>query len=218
MSIKSEISRIAAAKAAIRDAINEKGGTLDGELLDEYAGAIRSLPESGGGTDLSGITAGAEDILLGKVSVNADGETITGTIADAVLVNDGETLSISAGYNRTAQTFFLTSASGTDITYGYLDENGKFQALDLAGELPVKSGDAEDISNFGIYQTGTGEPEFSGSVSASGVYFGYVTEKGTIQKIDLSGDEPLALGLPELMEVFLVKSGVDEPDYGKAEE
>lgn len=210
MSIKSEIVRIAEAKEQLRLAINEKGGTLTGELLDAYAGAVRSLPETG--ADLSAVTAGAEDILLGKVSVNSEGEIITGTIADAVIVNDGSEVTVSAGYNRTEQKFTVTE--GSDISYGYLDENGSFQPLLLSGDEPVSGGAAEAVSGLGLYLTGLAEPEYSDSAN---VQFGYITADGLVQKIDLSGEVPAAADEPEAMEIFMIKSGVDEPDYGKSE-
>ena len=51
MGIATEIERIKSAKAAIKDAINAKGGTLTDELLDQYASAIAALPSGGGGME-----------------------------------------------------------------------------------------------------------------------------------------------------------------------
>ena len=51
MSIATEIERIKAAKSAIKDAINAKGGTLTDELLGAYADAVTALPSGGGGMD-----------------------------------------------------------------------------------------------------------------------------------------------------------------------
>lgn len=48
MSIATEIERIKSAKAAIKDAINAKGGTLTDELLGAYADAVAALPSGGG--------------------------------------------------------------------------------------------------------------------------------------------------------------------------
>ena len=44
MSINSEIQRIQTAKANLKSAINEKGGDLTDELIDDYAGAVLDLP------------------------------------------------------------------------------------------------------------------------------------------------------------------------------
>ena len=43
MSVATEISRLSAAKADIKRAINAKGGTLVNERLSEYASAIDNL-------------------------------------------------------------------------------------------------------------------------------------------------------------------------------
>ena len=40
------------------------------------------MPGGGGGVDLDVITAGAEDVLAGKVIVDKNGEPLTGTMAD----------------------------------------------------------------------------------------------------------------------------------------
>jgi hypothetical protein len=44
MSIASEITRLQNAKASIKTAINNKGGTLTTETIDQYASAIDNLP------------------------------------------------------------------------------------------------------------------------------------------------------------------------------
>ena len=49
MSIASEILRIQQAKQAIKESINNKGGTLTNESIDDYAQAIDNLPSGGGG-------------------------------------------------------------------------------------------------------------------------------------------------------------------------
>ena len=49
MSIASEILRIQQAKQAIKESINDKGGTLTNESIDVYAQAVDNLPSGGGG-------------------------------------------------------------------------------------------------------------------------------------------------------------------------
>ena len=49
MSIASEILRLQQAKQAIKESINNKGGTLTNESIDNYAQAIDNLPSGGGG-------------------------------------------------------------------------------------------------------------------------------------------------------------------------
>lgn len=64
------------------------------------------MPGGGGGADLDVITAGAGDVLSGKVIVDQDGNPITGTIpvknAIASSINCGGLVDIPAGYYPTA--------------------------------------------------------------------------------------------------------------------
>ena len=64
------------------------------------------MPGGGGGADLDVITAGAGDVLSGKVIVDQDGNPITGTIpvknAIASSINCGGSVDIPAGYYPTA--------------------------------------------------------------------------------------------------------------------
>ena len=52
MSIASEITRIQNVKAALKTAINAKGGTLTTETIDDYAAAVSALPSGSGMDDL----------------------------------------------------------------------------------------------------------------------------------------------------------------------
>lgn len=104
--------------------------------------------------------------------------------ADAPTVNGNE-VTIHKGYNATEQTITVDISSGgggsgdSSTVYGYLDDNGKFQALDLTGDTPADSGTAEDFTELVMYQTGVNEPEYT-SGSSSPVYYKCV--------IDASGD------------------------------
>ena len=71
MSIANEIRRILAAKSALKSAINAKGGTLTGEILDDYAPAVLNIST---GADVSQVTVTAGDVLAGKTAVASDGK------------------------------------------------------------------------------------------------------------------------------------------------
>ncbi len=112
MSIANEIRRIRAAKAALKSAINAKGGTLTGEILDDYAPAVLNIST---GADVSQVTVTAGDILAGKTAVASDGQLITGTISTAVPVQNGNTVDIPAGYLAENYSFTVESG-GTDTS------------------------------------------------------------------------------------------------------
>jgi len=48
MSIATELERIAAAKAALKAAINAKGGNITTETIDRYASAVNAIPQKSG--------------------------------------------------------------------------------------------------------------------------------------------------------------------------
>lgn len=62
------------------------------------------LMKGGGGDDLDAVTAAAEDILEGKVIVGADGEPLTGSMAD----NSGDVLPASASLDAVNERVELT--------------------------------------------------------------------------------------------------------------
>ena len=58
----------------------------------------------GGGADLDVVTAGAGDVLAGKVIVGPDGEPLTGTLALSGNASDGQVLNGQTYYNTDAKT------------------------------------------------------------------------------------------------------------------
>ncbi|WP_024292864.1 glycine-rich domain-containing protein [Lacrimispora indolis] len=79
------------------------------------------MPGGGGGADLDVITAGAGDVLAGKVIVDKDGEPLTGTMpnrgAVSQALNAGASYTIPAGYHNGSGTVAANSlASQTSAT------------------------------------------------------------------------------------------------------
>ena len=158
------------------------------------------------------MTAGASDILSGKVGVDAEGnpvqgtiETVTASLTDNVVTvpqghiateqtltvaemaepsvsdnvvtigkgynkaektvtipemevaNDGEKVIVPVGYNKIQREFEL----GDSVEYGYIDENGEFQPVDLSGETPVISGNPVNMENTGIFDIPADEADYT---------------------------------------------------------
>lgn len=81
------------------------------------------MPGGGGGVDLDVITAGAEDVLAGKVIVDKNGEPLTGTMADQGNWNFSE----------------LVAGSAVTIPEGKHGGGGKVTAKSLASQTPGTS-------------------------------------------------------------------------------
>lgn len=81
------------------------------------------MPGGGGGADLDVITAGAEDVLAGKVIVDKNGEPLTGTMADQGNWNFSE----------------LVAGSAVTVPGGKHGGGGKVTAKSLASQTPGTS-------------------------------------------------------------------------------
>lgn len=79
MTLTENVQRIAGAIEDIKNSIIAKGVTPTGNV-NTFADAIRSIPQEGGGTDVSDTTATETDVLDGKVFHKSNGAKATGTI------------------------------------------------------------------------------------------------------------------------------------------
>lgn len=127
----------------------------------------------GGGADVSGVTAGAGDVLTGKVVVDANGNSIAGTMPNNGAVNQPLAINgiytIPAGYHNGSGKItqsIPTKAAATIIpsTSNQIIASGQY----LSGDQIV-SGDAslvaanikKDVNIFGVVGTYTGDgPRF----------------------------------------------------------
>lgn len=186
MGIKSEIERIAAAKAALKTAINARGGSLTTEHLESYSAAVIALPQ---GADVSGVTATAADVAADKKFVTADGTLTDGTLAAVTqpaptLSLNGSTGVVTASYTPLAGqvkdtaaksgTLQLPTQGATSITPGSSAQviaAGKF----LTGDITVAPGQTD---YYRCASVNTGNQTWTGykAVLSNGIY----TFEGTV--------------------------------------
>lgn len=111
------------------------------------------MPGGAGGADLDVVTAGAGDVLKGKVIVGPDGEPLAGTLALSGDAGDSAVLSGKTYYstdpkqkrtgtmaNQGAKTAALNCGGSYTIPAGYHNGQGKVTANSLASQTGVQSG------------------------------------------------------------------------------
>lgn len=90
----------------------------------------------GGGADLDAVTAGASDVLAGKVIVGSDGEPLTGTLALSGNATAGQVLAGSTFYNTDPKNKLTGTISS------------------LGGQTINPSASQQTVSSSGKYMTG----------------------------------------------------------------
>lgn len=88
-------------------------------------------------------------------------------LADAIRAK----FSVSGKMTIDAMTTTINSAEvggggNSSVTYGYINSEGKFQALDLTGDAPADVGDAVTVDAI-MFATGQDEPNYSVATTAS---------------------------------------------------
>lgn len=131
--------------------------------------------------DVTGVTAGAEDVLAGEVIVDAEGNEITGTMP-----------------NIGAQTASINAGGSVTISKGYHDGTGKITGNSLASQTPGDAAAANILTGKKAWVAGsqvTGTMPNNGAVApsalaAGGSYTipaGYHNGSGKVTAAALSG-------------------------------
>ena len=134
------------------------------------------MPGGAGGADLDVVTAGAGDVLKGKVIVEPDGEPLTGTLALSGDAGDSMVLSGKTYYNtdpkqkRTgdmanqgAKTAALNCGGSYTIPAGYHNGKGKVTANSLAAQTDANAAAGDILSGKNAWVKGS---KISGSMGS----------------------------------------------------
>ena len=153
----------------------------------------------GGGADLDVVTAGAGDVLAGKVIVGPDGEPLTGTLALSGNASDGQVLNGQTYYNTDAKT----KRTGTMPNRGAVN-----QSLAINGSYTIPAG----------YHNGSGK--VTQSIPTQG---GSTTTPGTANKTIVAANRYVSgninvAGDPNLIAANIVKGKTIFGVPGSAEE
>lgn len=216
-----------------------------------------------------------ENIVTVYKGYNKTQKTVA--VPEATITNDGEKISISVGYNKTAQQFNIggdmelpdgITVQPADVRFDvtYIDANGQKQSgtmnelvaspivIEEAGSHTLQNGYYEDCTievgcdtldeiniragvnvmgvdgTFSADATATENDILDGKTAAvngqmitgklkassgnSTVKFGYWTEDGKFQEVDLSGSSPVDIGSPIAVDAVTFDTGKPAPEYG----
>lgn len=154
-----KLNKLLNTKEEIKAAIKEKGQPVsDEEAFASYPEKIRNIKT---GSDVSSVTAEAEDVLAGKKIINSSGEIVTGTMTNqgskTATLNAGGSYSIPKGYHDgTGKVTAKDLASQTDgdavagdITKGKIAWVDGVKVTGTLAAIPVLSGSSEPSSSLG---------------------------------------------------------------------
>ncbi len=152
----------------------------------------------GGGADLDVVTAGAGDVLAGKVIVGPDGEPLTGTLALSGNASDGQVLSGQTYYNTDAKT----KRTGTMPNRGAVN-----QSLAINGSYTIPAG----------YHNGSGKVSQNIPTKGAQTYTPGTTNQTIAANQYLTGPQTIK-GDPNLISANIVKGKTIFGVPGVAEE
>lgn len=169
----------------LADKIKSKNTAVTGKL--SVQGMIDAVGEIQVGVNVSGVTAKASDVLNTVKFVDSSGTLQSGTIATVTPSVSANVFSVEKGY--------VASNITLEVPEMTITNDGKQVTV------PVGYNKTEQSFQLG----GTGD---------STVKFGYWTEDGKFQELDLSGDEPADSGTPVAVDAVTFNTGKPVPDYG----
>ena len=150
------------------------------------------------------LTTNNIDLLNGGVVIlgpgYVSGANLRYELPESTVTTTDTTLTATVGYLKEPINFTASGTGGSGsstIEYGYINVDGKVQKLDLSGDAPVNTGDAETMA-IHSFLTGQPEPDYgSGDSTGSGSgafdlvkvteYTPYVAEISSVTAVDVSG-------------------------------
>lgn len=184
MSIVDQIERLRQTKQELYDAITRKGGRLTPEQsISAYPAAVLDIPDN----ELPVVTVVAENLLEGITAIDSNGEVVTGTMPEVSMEQNGSVITIERGYSP-GEEFPLDIAS-VELEANKLTVTPGYVAETVTREVPLAdiTKDEKKVT-VGIGYVNEKQEFTIQTVEGADVQYGYWTDEGMIQLIDVTGD------------------------------
>lgn len=174
--VLTQLERIVAARDSISTHIREEFGLSVGagsinDLSTIIAGIKKSTPSYGSTvvtipqgylpSELSiTVSTGDADVLYGYV--DSDGNFQEIDISGNAPADTGEAVPAEFKVFNTGKNepdYVVIGGEPMPVVYGVINSDGRFQQLDMSGDVPETVGEAIDVDST-IYNTNTDEPEY----------------------------------------------------------
>ena len=198
----------------LADAIKGKNTSVSGKLsVQGMIDAVGGI-EVGGGGDTSDATVAAADVRQDKVFYGANGRdvgTMPELVASPIIIEEAGSHALGNGYYEDC-TIEIGSDTLDEMNIragvNVMGVDGTFSAAATATDADILEGKTAAVNGkmvTGKLKVGSGD---------STVKFGYWTEDGKFQELDLSGDSPVDSGTPAAVNAVTFNTGKPVPEYG----
>ena len=183
-----------------------------------YNKTEQTFQVGGGGTDTSDANITAADVRMDKVAYGKNGKIIgemNELVASPIILETTDEYYLPNGYYEDCSVVIVSDTldemnirAGSSI----LGIDGAFSADATATAADILEGKTAAVNGRMV----TGTMKAGGGGEDGSVKFGYWTEEGKFQELDLSGNAPVDSGAPVSVDATIFATGQPIPEYGGA--
>ena len=183
-----------------------------------YNKTEQTFQVGGGGTDTSDANITAADVRMDKVAYGKNGKIIgemNELVASPIILETTDEYYLPNGYYEDCSVVISSDTldemnirAGSSI----LGIDGAFSADATATAADILEGKTAAVNGRMV----TGTMKAGGGGEDGSVKFGYWTEEGKFQELDLSGNAPVDSGAPVSVDATIFATGQPIPEYGGA--
>lgn len=187
MTLYEAVDKMVAVKSELLSAITQKGGDISADTkIEDYPEAVLSIPVQEM-PDLPTVSVEPESVRKGVTAIDSDGNVVIGTMPDTKLEQFENSIYIQEGY--TAGESITIGASEQTLDGNKLTVTPGYVAETVTLEVPPAEIVADEKKvTIGIGYVNKKQEFVIQTVEGADVQYGYWTDEGMIQLIDVTGD------------------------------